>query len=282
MAQTVDPVGRVRAGLGEGPVWDAAHGRLIWIDIRLNRLYFTQVDTGKTTHRDLPGSPGCAALTRDGDIVVAIGQALVRLTDGGGTRTIAALPPGNAGRFNDGKPDAAGRLWVGTATADGSFDCALWRFDPVQGFARQVTAVSMSNGLGWSRDGRRMYYVDSLTHRVDVLDHDPRAGRLSGRRPLAHVPEDQLPDGLCVDAEGGIWLAVWGGGCVLHLSPDGKVVGRVDLPTPLVTSCAFGGRDLKTLYITTARENDDDRAAGRLFAADVGAAGAPPGRIGID
>lgn len=277
--RSAEPVGALRAGLGEGPVWDDGAGLLRWIDIRLCRLYATDITTGETTFRDLPGSPGCAALTEDGAVLLAIGQALLVMSENGDLRQVAALPPGRPGRFNDGKPDAAGRFWVGTATAEGHFDCGLWCHDPDAGFSQRLPGISMSNGLGWSPDRTRMYYVDSVTQRLDVLDHDPETGGISGRRMLCTLPGDQLPDGLSVDAAGGIWLAVWGGGCVLHLSPDGRELGRIPLPTPLVTSCAFGGPGYRTLFITTASENEADPHAGRLFAADVGVAGTAPDRV---
>lgn len=273
-----EPVGQIRAGLGEGPVWDGANDRLLWIDIRLERLHATKIGTGETSVLDLPEAPGCVALTREGPLIVAMGQAIVALSADGTPTELARLPEGSAGRFNDGKPDAAGRFWVGTATTEGEGDCALWRFDPGADPSPQVRGVAMSNGLGWAPDGRRLYYVDSLTRRLDVFDFDPQGGGLSRRRPLIRLPEGQLPDGLCVDAEGGIWLAVWGGSCVLHLSPGGEILGRVDLPTPLATSCAFGGRDLGTLFVTTANEDDGDPLAGHLFAADVGVCGMAPDR----
>lgn len=276
---SVDPVGSHRAGLGEGPIWDGDRNRLIWVDIRLHRLYFTDFETGETTLRDLPGSPGCAGLTNEGGVVLAIGQELMLLSGEGGLSAIAALPHGHIGRFNDGKPDAAGRFWVGTATAEGHYHCALWRFEAGLGFAPVVPEVSMSNGIGWSPDGRSLYYVDTLRHRVDVLAFDPLTGKATDRKPWFELPKGQLPDGLCVDLYGCVWLAIWGQSCVLRLTPSGDVDGRVDLPTPLVTSCAFGGPDYRTLFITTASEDDADPDAGRLFATDVGAQGAPPNRV---
>lgn len=276
---TVDPVGTLRAGLGEGPVWDSDRNRLIWIDIRLCCLCITNILTGETSRRDLPGSPGCAALTNDGQIALAIGQELMLLSAKGDLTTVAALPGGSVGRFNDGKPDAEGRFWVGTATAEGHYDCALWRFEAGLGFIQAVPDVSMSNGIGWSPDGGQIYYVDSMCHRVDILAYDPQSGEVTDRRPWVVLPEGQLPDGLCVDVDGCVWLAVWGQSCVLRVTPDGVVDGRVDLPTPLVTSCAFGGPGYRTLFITTASQDETDPNAGRLFAADVDAQGAPPERV---
>ena len=277
----VETIGSIRAGLGEGPVWDNERHLLLWIDIRLCRIYNTDIRTAVTTFRDLPGSPGSLALTREGEVLLAVNQELLVLSKNSEPRRLAALPTSALGQFNDGKPDAAGRFWVGTATADGHFDCCLWRYDPREGFSSQLPGISMSNGIGWSPDRCRMYYVDSVTHCLDVLEHDPESGTLGERRSLVTLPEGQLPDGLSVDAEGGIWLAVWGGACVLHLSPDGEELGRIHLPTPLVTSCAFGGPDYSTLFITTASEEDDDPYAGRLFSCKVGVKGTAPERVQV-
>lgn len=276
---SVEQVGEVRAGLGEGPVWDAEQNRLIWIDIRLSRLYATDVASGETTHRDLPGAPGCVALVQGGGVVLAIGQDLVMIAEDGAARTIVSLPTSTVGRFNDGKPDAAGRFWVGTAMAEGQSDCGLWRFDATGGFAELAPGVSMSNGLGWSPDGTLMYYVDTMTRRIDVFDYDVGTGMVSGRRPWVSLPEDHLPDGLCVDAEGCVWLAVWGQSGVMCFAPDGALDRRIAVPTPLITSCAFGGPDLGTLFITTACEDESDPYAGQLFAVDTGAKGLPPERV---
>lgn len=278
---TVEQVGDMRADLGESPVWDAAQNRLIWIDIRLHRLYTTDVTSGETTHRDLPGSPGCVALTEQGGLLLAIGQDLLTYRADGDLRTIASLPTASIGRFNDGKPDALGRFWVGTATLEGHADCGLWQFEAGRGFAEMAPGVSMSNGLGWSPDGSRMYYVDSMCPRIDAFDYDAETGHVSGRRPWALLSEGSLPDGLCVDAEGCVWLAVWGQSMVICFGPDGTEVGRIAVPTPLVTSCAFGGADLSTLFITTACEDEGDPFAGRLFAIEPGAKGLPPNRVKV-
>ncbi|MGY3848940.1 SMP-30/gluconolactonase/LRE family protein [Streptomyces hydrogenans] len=138
----------------------------------------------------------------------------------------------------------------------------------------------MSNGLGWSPDGTLLYYADSPTRRVDVFDYDPATGALSGRRPFA-VLDRGYPDGLTVDAEGNVWVAVWGGGEVLALTPGGVLHARVELPASHVTSCAFAGPDLDVLVITTATHGlSDDRRraepdAGRLFVCRPGVTGLP-------
>lgn len=272
-------VGEIRAGLGEGPVWDASRNQLVWIDIERHRLYTTDVASGDTTHRNLPDAPGCVALSEGGALVLGIGQQLLAIDAGEGLQEIAALPPGSIGRFNDGKPDAAGRFWVGTATSDGHYGCSLWQHVSGQGFDQMAADISMSNGLGWSPDGTKLYYVDSMTHRIDVFDYDVATGSVSNRQPWAFLPDGQLPDGLCVDADGCVWLAVWGQSCVICFGPNGAEEQRIAVPTPLVTSCAFGAQDYRTLFITTACEDDDDPHAGRLFAVDTGSRGLPPNRI---
>ena len=138
-----------------------------------------------------------------------------------------------------------------------------------------LPAVAVSNGVGFSPSGERCFYVDSVTRRIDVFDHE--VGRLSDRRPFVLTPEDGgLPDGLAVDAEGGVWVAMWGGGVIRRYDPDGRLDEVLSLPVTKVSACAFGGPDLSTLYVTTSREglpSDAEPEAGSLFAHDVGVKG---------
>jgi sugar lactone lactonase YvrE len=131
---------------------------------------------------------------------------------------------------------------------------SLYRLDANRGLTRVLTGVTISNGLGWSPDGRTMYYIDSATHRIDAFDFEPETGSVSGRRRLVELPEGWgLPDGMTVDEEGFLWVAFWGGSAVRRIAPDGQVALVVELPVSLVTSCAFGGDDLADLYVTSAR-----------------------------
>lgn len=263
-----------RAILGEGPLWDQEAGRLLWVDITGQELLATDPATGATSARAMPGPPSALTLSTRG-LAVAMGQEMVLAAD---LRPLAALPEGSPGRMNDGRADPQGRFWIGTANADGRPDCALWRLDGRRP-EMVLGGVRMSNGLGWSPDRRRMVHVDSSTRQLAAFAFDGESGALSGRRVLHELPAPFLPDGLAVDAEGGIWLAVWGMGAVLHLGPDGSVAGRVELPTPCPTSCAFGGPGLATLFITTAQDGTapPDPDAGALFALRPGVAGlAPP------
>jgi len=275
----------MRAALGESPVWDAAAQRLLWLDILGCRLLRTDPLTGSTEAIPLDQRPGSIALAEGDSLLIAAGNEIIVRRGDGATRTVATLPAGEPGRYNDGKPDAAGRFWVGTASATAAPECALYSITPGSAPVAMVDGIRMSNGLGWSPDNRTFYYVDTGSHRLDAFAFDLAAGTLSGRRTLFELPPGHLPDGLAVDAEGRIWLAVWGAAAVLVLSPAGAIVATIELPTPRVSSCAFGGDDLKTLFITTAQEGMTpaevaaDPLAGALFALETDTAGLPPNRV---
>lgn len=276
-------LGTERAELGECPVWDAAAGRLHWLDILGQRWFETDPATGATMSHNLPQRLNCIVPRRGGGWVAAGGQQVFAVDDRA-LSLLAALPPGSAGRFNDGKCDAAGRLWVGTATAGPGFDCALWCVSAGKSPTLVVPGIGMSNGLDWSPDNQTFYHVDSAARVLRALRVNPESGALSSPRVLHSVAAPSLPDGLAVDGEGQIWLALWGAGAVLRLGPDGRETGRIDLPTPRVSSCAFGGPGLRQLFITTACEgaSEAERAAdpsmGALFVAEPGVAGLPTGR----
>jgi sugar lactone lactonase YvrE len=184
-------------------------------------------------------------------------------------------------RTNDGACDAVGRIWVGTMARDErSPVAALYRVDADYTVTAVVTGTTISNGLGWSPSGRQFYFIDSPTCRVDVFDCNLGTGELENRRRFAAVEvEGAVPDGLTVDAEGGVWVALHGGWGLQRFSPEGELVATVALPVERVTSCCFGGDDLRDLYVTTRREglSASERAAqplaGCLLRLDVGVAG---------
>jgi sugar lactone lactonase YvrE len=258
-----EPVGSVTARLGEGPRWDAQAGRLLWVDIEGGLLHAGDrtIDCGAMVGAVAPWA---------GDVVLAAladGLAAVDVA-GGSVRRLAAIPHGRPGmRSNDGACDAAGRFWIGTMALDESPGAgALYRYDPDGALHTVLSGIGLSNGLGWDAADRLMYYVDSLTQRVDVLDFDLASGEVENRRPLAVIAEaDGIPDGLALDDEGGIWVALHGGGQVRRFDPDGSVSGSVEVPVPKVTACCFAGNRL----FVTAREG--------LFALDVPFSG-PPAR----
>lgn len=278
------------AQLGEGAVWSETEQALYWVDI-----------LGKRLHRWTPASAARAQWTFQEEISALAPRA-------GGAQWVLALRrglavwnpqqptepprylcelephlPGN--RCNDGKCDAQGRFWVGTI----DFDCArptgaLYRLDHDGQVHRFEANMVVINGPAWSADQTTLLLNDTVNGRILAYTMDPASGALSGARVwLQLAPGDGLPDGLCTDAAGRIWLCHWGGGCVSCHDPlSARELGRITLPVSQVTSCAFGGADLRTLYVTTARTGLTAQAlareplAGALFAVTVGAPGCLP------
>ncbi|RFU88021.1 SMP-30/gluconolactonase/LRE family protein [Streptomyces triticagri] len=259
---------RARAELGEGPTWDPAGRRLIWVDILGSRVHGYEPDTGRRTVLATEQHVGAAKPCAAGGLVVNLRDGVARYAADGSFRWLHHDPvPGRRGNEAMVAPDGA--LWAGTMYYDerpGGGN--VTRIAPDGTATEQLTGVTVSNGTGWSPDGRRMYYVDTPTLRVDVLDFDPGTQRASGRRPFVTVPPGSgLPDGLCVDAEGCVWVAFWDGGAVRRYTPDGRLDRTIPLPVQRPTSCAFGGDGLRDLYVTTARTGlgDPSGPAGSLL-----------------
>jgi sugar lactone lactonase YvrE len=290
MHQTIDssqaePVGDVVADLGEGPCWDTSSpdGTVLWVDIPGGRLHRTAHPSGDTITVNL-GPPVSAALpTQDGEVLVSRRDRLVVIGAGRDERTVATISPPPAVRFNDGATDPQGRVWIGSMdTGELSATGILYRLDPGGVLTPVLTGITVSNGLGWSPDGSRLYYVDSPTRQIDVLDFDQETGRVAGRRQFADLTSvPGLPDGLTVDAEGGVWVALHGGGVLHRYSADGGLDTVVSLPVSHPTSCAFAGPELADLYVTTASaplsaaERATQPLAGRLLRLRPGQVGIP-------
>jgi sugar lactone lactonase YvrE len=276
----VDVVLPARAKLGEGPVWDAHEGVLRWVDIVPGLVHRLDPATGEDTAFEFGEQVGTVAVRASGGLVLATESGIwTCANDGTGRRRpheVDTDPPG--GRFNDGKADPWGRFWAGTMLDGTAGAAALYRLDPDGSLHRAVTGVSVSNGLAWSPDGTTMYYADTPTHGADAFDHDPETGALTNRRRLVDVDRG-WPDGLTVDAEGFLWVALWDGWGVRRYAPDGRLVETVDVPAQRVTSYAFGGPGLSTLYLTSATIGLSGVAepAGAVFACDPGVSGQPPG-----
>lgn len=273
------PVSRVAVDAGElaeGPFWDAAAGGLYWVDILAGRVHFTDGDGGQRSW-DVGQPVGAAAARAGGGLVLAVRDGFLTLDlTAGETAVLAEVErdrPGN--RMNDGACDRAGRFFAGTKAEDDEPGVgALYRLDPDGLVTQVIGGVTISNGLGWSPDERLMYYADTPTGRVDVFDYDPATGSPAGRRPFATIDKPGAsPDGLTVDAEGGVWVALWGGSAVHRYTPDGRLDRVLDIPAVNVTSCAFGDRGLDTLYVTTAAGPDADRGA--LYSCLAGVTGQP-------
>ena len=263
------------ADLGEGPCWDAESQSLYWVDITAERVHrLSAAGVHSSWH---VGAPAGAVVPRaGGGLVVAAGNGFLALDPLTGAVSELATAPGQPGtRMNDGKCDRAGRFYAGTMADDESPGRGSFYKLDTDGIVTEIfTGIGISNGLGWSPDDRLMYYTDSLDYRVDVLDYDLASGGLGERRPFATLGSGEvMPDGLAVDAEGGVWVAVWGGSIIQRYDADGQLTGVVRLPAANVTSCAFGGPALDQLYITTAA--GPGRLAGALFTCVAGVAGLP-------
>jgi sugar lactone lactonase YvrE len=242
--------------LGEGATWDATTQRLISVDIMRGRVHV--FDPGTSTAQTIEvGQPvGAAVPRRNGGLLLAVRDGFATLDLR--TRSLTFIAHVDLDRpdlrMNDGTCDAAGRFWAGTMALDERPGAgALYRLDPDGSVHSMVTGVGISNGIDWSLDGPVMYYVDSLTWRLDRFDFDPVAGSIANRQTLVAIdPAEGCPDGLTVDAEGGIWLALWGGASLRRYLPDGTLDHVLPVPATYPTTCAFGGVDLGDLYITTA------------------------------
>jgi len=244
------------AFLGEGPLWLARDKALLWVDILAPAVHVSEIASGRTRSITLGELVGAVVPRRRGGYVAATQGGFRSLDLSTGEMATLATPAGMTGhRFNDAKCDAAGRLWAGTLALDASpGEGALYRLDTDGSLHEIEKGFHISNGMGWSPDSRRFYLADSGRRTIYVYDYDLAKGTLSNKQVFAQFSAtDGMPDGLAIDAEGHLWVAMWDGWAVKRLAPSGEVERTILLPVPRPTSCAFGGTDLHTLYITSAR-----------------------------
>lgn len=258
-----------RHSLGESPLWDHRTNELVWVDIDRGQLWSARPADEPRLLLEVDGDLACVTLASNGRYLLAVDRDIVRFDPVTATLD-EPLPLAAAGtRCNDGAADAAGRLWMGSMDPDhGPGRGSLFRV--ADETTEVLTAIGISNGIGWSADNRRMYYTDTLTRTVDVFDFDVGSGDATRRRPLAVVEDTAgYPDGLTVDADGRVWVVLWDGGAIRCYEPDGALAQHLALPVSRPTSCTFGGPDLATLYITTASGSltDSARAAEPLAGA---------------
>ena len=274
-----------RSHLGEGPVWDEGAGQLVWVNLIRGEVHRFDPATGDDSHVSVGTPVGAAALRESGGYVLAIENGFATLSDDGELTQLVDLGLGPAHRANDGKCDRFGRFWAGTNAYDFSAgEFTLWRLDPDGSVHAAVTGLTLSNGLDWSPDDSTMYLIDTMAGTLLAYDFDGDAGTLSGGRTLVSFPEGDLPDGMTVDAEGYLWVAMYSGGEVRRFRPDGEIDARIPVPVANPSSCAFGGPDLRDLYVTTGHQLDDPSVLGpsshlgSLFRCRPGVAGLPAGR----
>lgn len=275
-----DVVLEAGADLAEGPVWTGAS--LWWVDIEAGRVHHTDPITGDDEMVEV-GEPVGAVIPRaGGGAVLGVRDGVAFLSaDGVEERRILIEADDDESRMNDARCDPAGRLFTGTMTHQHRRS-ALYRVDPDGTVTTVFTGLGISNGLGWSPDGRRMYFIDTPTLRVDAMTYDRATATVGERHPLIEVADGEgFPDGMTVDADGCLWVAFWDGGCVRRYDPEGSLLRTVELPVDRVTSCTFGGPDLDRLFVTTASAGLDDtqRAAqplaGAILVVDPGCRGLP-------
>ncbi|ATL31827.1 SMP-30/gluconolactonase/LRE family protein [Streptomyces formicae] len=259
MGRAYEVAVREQAVLGEGPTWDPAAGHLVWVDILASRVHTYAPATGRRTVMATEQHVGAAKPRAGGGLVVNLRDGVGLYGPGGASFDWLVRDPVPGRRGNDAAVAPDGALWAGTMRYDEApGGGGLARVAPDGTVTAQPGEVTVSNGTGWSPDGRLMYYVDSPTRRVDVFDYDPDSQRSLNRRPFASIEEGEgFPDGLTVDAEGRVWVALWDGAEVRAYAPDGRLDHAVALPVRRPTACAFGGRDLRDLYVTTARTGLD-------------------------
>jgi sugar lactone lactonase YvrE len=283
MSDGIEVVTAAGAELGESPVWDVRSSRLAWVDITAKRIHLTDAASGNTETIEVPLHVGAVAPRAAGGFVAALQDGFWIVGDGP-ARRIATVPETSPSlRFNDGKCDPAGRFWAGTMAYDEAERAgALYRLDPDGRVRLVLDDVTISNGLAWSFDGGTMHYIDTPTQRVDAFSYDAATGEIGDRRPEIHIPpEAGAPDGMTIDADGGHWIALWGGSAV-HRYLDGHLERVIELPVSQPTSCCFGGDRLDELYITSARQGLSPEArqaqplAGALFRIRAGVRGLAP------
>ena len=263
------------AELGEGPHWDIDTQSLYWVDIP-RCLVHRMDDSGAHTSWDVGMPVGAVVPRASGGLCVAAGNGFYGLDlETGAVTEIAAAPGLPHTRMNDGACDRVGRFYAGSMDSDeGPGRGKFYRLDIDHTVTALYSEIGISNGVGWSPDDRLMYYIDSHAYRVDVMDYDIQTAEIGQRRPFARLGSGEVvPDGLAVDAEGGVWASVWGGSVIQRYDADGILTAVVRLPAANVTSCAFGGPDLDQMYITTAA--GPGRSAGALFTCPAGVKGLP-------
>ena len=286
----IGATGDFRAELGEGPLWDVRRKCLWFVDIMRGHVHRFDPAAQHDVIYEIGQPVSAVAIAAKGFLVCAVRDGFVLLDpESGAVVSFADVEkdqPRN--RMNDGYVDARGRFWAGTMSMDGVKHAgALYCLAPDGTVTQHLAGVTTSNGIDWSADNTRMYYIDTGEPRIDVFDFDLDRGVISNRRPFVSIdPAQGKPDGLIVDGEDHVWVALWRGAQVRRYAPSGELVATIALPTPLTTKPAFGGADLTDLYVTSAfiQLNAEERAAspsaGALFRLKPGVPGRPPKLFG--
>lgn len=284
----VEIVSHERNLLGECPIWCQKTNTLFWVDSRAPSLQAYRPDTGEISSHPLPETTGSVCLTDHGDLLAAMTSGIYRLgVDGTLGVLVAKASSGHPdNRFNDGRCDRHGRFWVGSMNDKARVPTgALWRLSADHSISLMEPDLIVPNSLAFSPDNARLYLSDTYRHRIFVFDYHADEGAISNKRLFSEMEGwTGRPDGSAIDADGCLWNAEYAGGRVVRYTPDGRIDRTIELPVSQVSCCAFGGKDLDELYITTARQRltpeqlDAQPLAGCLFVARPGVKGLPEGR----
>jgi len=278
--------------LGEGVQWNVADQSVWWTDIQAAKIYRYHPASKILTDWSTPEPVGCFAFAQgEARLLVAFASGIAWFDLDSGKREWLARPESNikGNRLNDGRIDRQGRFWVGGVVDErhnAEQSTSLYCLDHQLQLSRHLTGLSISNSLCWSPDSRFMYHADSPTHRICRYDFDAASGAISNPRIFAEVPSDIEPDGACIDADGYLWSAQWGGSRVVRYTPDGEVAAILELPVSQPTCVAFGGPDLDWLLVTSARKGlsaqqlAEQPEAGNLMIFKTGIRGLPESRFG--
>ena len=279
-----------QAQLGEGPLWDDRRNCLFFVDIEGRKLHQISPSGEEMASWDMPSRIGTVGLTRSDRLIVALEDGLHLFDPASGALEFFVQPEtdrtGNRG--NDGKPDPAGNMWIGTMPMEQGKLGALYCVAPDGSSRRFIDGLGCANGMGWSPDHKTMYFIDTPSRAVWAFDYDANTAEISNRRVVVDFSgfpqEEGGPDGMTVDAEGKLWVAQWGGMRVCRYDNlTGEKLMQVDVPAPCTSCPTFGGENLDTLFITTAGFGREKYPlAGDLFAAQVGVRGLPAFRFGKD
>jgi sugar lactone lactonase YvrE len=286
-ASSIEPVLSARARLGECPLWDPERKRLAWVDVYNHRVHLFDPETGADRYFETGDVVAAIALARGDRLLVGLRDRLAFLHLGSGeVEHICSIALGDPDtRLNDGKCDARGRFWVGSISK-GPGAAALYRYDPEGALHVMETGLTISNGLGWSPDGKSFYLTDSPARKIYAYRFDLESGAIGDRRVLVDLGDEEVePDGLAVDAAGHLWSALWNGWCIVCFDADGHELERRELPVQRPTSVTFGGQGLADLYVTSASvglsQTEVQRGfrAGDLFRLSAGVRGLPTHRF---
>ena len=278
----VHPIVTLSSHLGESPMWDENEGVLWWIDIYKPTLNRFDPERGRNEEIVLNQNIHAIAVRREGGIVGSFERGIGFLDPASASIDTLTDPIGEVeAKFNDGKCDRDGRFWTGSMSNDWVTPVGcLFRFDSDGSVRTMDSGFNLSNGMGWSLDNRTMYFTDFGQSTIFAYDYDAATGGIDNRRNFVVIPEDEgRPDGMTVDADGCLWVALWDGWAVARFDPSGKRIEKIPMPVMRPTSCMFGGPELSTMYVTSAtmmlteEQLAEQPLAGALFAVDTGCRG---------